>query len=143
MRTHETTLTFMWSLGIEEQFYLVWPLLLWIIPRRWLGYAVALILISSFALNISMIKAHPSEVFYLPFTRAWELMAGALIARYRPLRGMRAEWAAVAGLGTILASLLLFGPQTVFPGWAALFPVVGTMLLIVSRRKCAQSYSHR
>jgi peptidoglycan/LPS O-acetylase OafA/YrhL len=80
---HLKPLLHLWSLGIEEQFYLVWPLLLWSLPRTRLQLATGVILAASFILNVAMIAHHPAETFYLPFTRAWELMAGQLLRRHR------------------------------------------------------------
>src|SRR5580704_8165340 len=72
----------LWSLGIEEQFYLFWPLLLMAAQRLRLNLlAMALgIAALSFALNVAMIGKDPIATFYLPFTRAWELLAGGALA---------------------------------------------------------------
>src|SRR4030081_630578 len=69
----------LWSLGIEEQFYLFWPLMLMLVVRLRLGIlaAVSVIGVASFALNVVLIDSNPMATFYLPFTRAWELLAGA------------------------------------------------------------------
>ena len=72
----------LWSLGIEEQFYIVWPLLLYLFAKRswnilWMIAGVALL---SFALNIIRIGADPSGTFYSPFSRSWELALGAFLA---------------------------------------------------------------
>ena len=72
----------LWSLGIEEQFYLFWPLLLMLAARLRLSIlAVAAMLgIASFLLNVALIGSNPVATFYLPFTRAFELLAGAVLA---------------------------------------------------------------
>src|SRR5882757_2012930 len=72
----------LWSLGIEEQFYLAWPLLLMLFARlRWNLLTVAIAIgVASFALNVALIGSNPVATFYLPFTRAWELLAGAVLA---------------------------------------------------------------
>lgn len=72
----------LWSLGIEEQFYIVWPLLLWLTWKRKLNFfAVTLVIaLGSFYLNISSIKQDPVAAFYSPLTRFWELMCGGLLA---------------------------------------------------------------
>ena len=72
----------LWSLGIEEQFYLVWPLLLMLAARLRLSIlAVAAMLgVASFVLNVALIGSDPVATFYLPFTRAFELLAGAALA---------------------------------------------------------------
>ncbi len=72
----------LWSLGIEEQFYLVWPPILMLAARlriRPLGVTAAIGLLS-FVLNIALIGDNPVATFYLPFTRAWELLAGGALA---------------------------------------------------------------
>ncbi|MCI5157982.1 MAG: hypothetical protein D3906_05980 [Candidatus Electrothrix sp. AUS1_2] len=72
----------LWSLGIEEQFYIIWPLLLWLTwKRKFNFFAVTLaIAIGSFYLNIKGIKQDAAATFYSPFTRFWELMCGGLLA---------------------------------------------------------------
>jgi peptidoglycan/LPS O-acetylase OafA/YrhL len=122
----------LWSLGIEEQFYLVWPWILWLLPRRWLIPAVASMLAGSFALNLLMIDNHPSATFYLPFTRAWELLAGALLTQTPRQIGRSAEAFGLSGLALMTAALFLFNTHTLFPGWAAALPVIGTMLVLIS-----------
>jgi peptidoglycan/LPS O-acetylase OafA/YrhL len=130
---HLKPLLHLWSLGIEEQFYLVWPWLLLVVPRRWFLRFVLAVMLGSFALNILLIHGYPSATFYLPITRAWELMAGALVARWQPERGARSGWIAAAGVIAIGASLFWFNSRTVFPGWAAALPVAGTTLLLCSK----------
>ena len=129
---HMKPLLHLWSLGIEEQFYLVWPLLLWLLPRKRLLLTTGIIFSASFALNIAMIAQYPSETFYLPFTRAWELMAGAALAQTSRKDGRHHDLFAAIEIATIALSFLLINTKTLFPGWAALAPVVGTVFLIRS-----------
>src|SRR5260370_34086514 len=70
------------SLGTEEQFYRFWPLMLMLVARLRLSMlaAVAVVGIASFVLNVALIGSNPVATFYLPFTRAWELLAGAALA---------------------------------------------------------------
>src|ERR1700741_2407234 len=72
----------LWALGIEEEFYLAWPLIL-MLAARWrsgLLAVAAAIALASFLLNVALIGHDPVATFYLPFTRAWELLAGGVLA---------------------------------------------------------------
>ena len=127
----------LWSLGIEEQFYIVWPLLLGWAWRRWNFFAFAgLIAAASFALSLYLTDTHMVAAFYSPLTRFWELMAGGLLAyaRLRKPEGAasHANLFAPAGLVALGAGMLLFDSHTAFPGWAALLPVGGAVLLIAA-----------
>jgi peptidoglycan/LPS O-acetylase OafA/YrhL len=127
---HAKPLLHLWSLGIEEQFYLAWPLALWTCPRRWRLALVCGIIILSFGLNVTLVKSHPAATFYLPFTRAWELMAGAAIAGVT-IASWRLRYLA-AGIGFCLGiAFFLYDARMAFPGWAALAPVTGTALTIL------------
>jgi peptidoglycan/LPS O-acetylase OafA/YrhL len=125
----------LWSLGIEEQFYLAWPLILMLAVRlRWnLISVAAAIAIASFLLNVALIGSDPVATFYLPFTRAWELLAGGLLACVWS-RIDQSEWAsnwrAALGLGLIAIALATLNVHRAFPGWWALLPVAGSALLL-------------
>jgi peptidoglycan/LPS O-acetylase OafA/YrhL len=123
----------LWSLGIEEQFYLAWPLAVWLTPRRWRTVLIVGTIIGSFALNITLIGRYPEATFYLPFTRIWELIAGALLVgvsvRSATLREV--SFPIFACVGTILV-FTLYNGHTQFPGWAALAPVAVTAAAILS-----------
>jgi peptidoglycan/LPS O-acetylase OafA/YrhL len=129
---HLKPLLHLWSLGIEEQFYLAWPWLLWAVPRTWLTPVIILVMAASFALNVSMVEHHPSEAFYLPFTRAWELFAGAVLVQFPRRKDANNEFFAFAGIIAIAGAFFFVDSRTVFPGWAAALPVGGTMLLLQS-----------
>ena len=125
----------LWSLGIEEQFYLFWPLVLILARRFRLGFfAVAAVVgAASFALNVALIGFDPVATFYLPFTRAWELLAGgALACGFGRLSQTKAasNWRATAGLLLIAVSAALLDSKSAFPGWRATFPVLGSVLLL-------------
>ena len=127
----------LWSLGVEEQFYIVWPLIIMGLRRRpnWTISAIVLIGISSFCLNVALIDNHEAD-FYSPVTRAWELMLGASLAWLRrrddmaPPAKLSADIWTVAGLILILGSTLLFDQQSLYPGWLALVPTIGTSLIL-------------
>lgn len=128
----------LWSLGVEEQFYIVWPLLLGLAwRRRWnLPLLIALIALASFGLNLYWTETRITAAFYSPFTRFWELMAGGALAwlRFaRPQARVPAPDAlSVAGLLLIALGVALLDGATAFPGWAALLPVLGTAAVIAA-----------
>jgi hypothetical protein len=104
--------------------------LLWLLPRNRLLLSTAIILAASFLLNVAMIPHYPSATFYLPFTRAWELMTGAAIAQTAIQDRRHDDLFAAIGIAAIALSLFLINEKTPFPGSAAAVPVVGTALLI-------------
>ena len=125
-----------WSLAIEEQFYIVFPLLLLLAVRwggrRWIGVVLALFALS-LAASIRITPVDPDAAFYLAPTRAWELLLGALLAsgivpsvRFPVLR----EALAVVGLALIGYAVFHFSSATPFPGSSALIPCLGAALLI-------------
>lgn len=125
-----------WSLSVEEQFYVVFPIVLWIVLRRGRVFAasvLAFLTILSLMLSVSVLPNRPDAAFYLSHLRAWELGIGALLAMVaqswlisRPLR----EIVAAAGMLAIVISVALYDNHTPFPGIAALLPCVGTAALI-------------
>ena len=123
----------LWSLGIEEQFYLAWPLVLMVTPRRILTQVICVTLLASYALNIALLKDHPSAVFYLPFTRVWELAAGALVLKIPRFEARTTDTLAFIGAILLGVSFFAFNDKTPFPGFAATVPVAGTMLLLSSK----------
>ncbi|MEH2564499.1 acyltransferase family protein [Bradyrhizobium sp. AZCC 2289] len=125
----------LWSLGIEEQFYLFWPLLLMLAVRLRLSIvAVASILgVGSFLLNVALIGSDPVATFYLPFTRAFELLAGAVLARgWSGISQTSAagNLRALIGVGLIAVAAAVLDPHRAFPGWWAILPVAGAALLL-------------
>ena len=114
----------LWSLAVEEQFYIFWPLLLWASwrLRANLLMVTAVVAISSFGLNISKIGIDPIGAFYAPQTRFWELLIGAMLA-YVTLHPQRIfgvvgsklkDIASIAGLILVLGSALLFNKALAF-----------------------------
>lgn len=132
----------LWSLGIEEQFYLVWPALAVFAWRR--GWAIGrfMLLLAVFSLLASIFLTRPDPVasFFLPLTRAWELLAGACLSWL--VFNHRLNWCvtnpaagnllSVFGFGLLLAGFGLINTKSMFPGAWALLPVVGAVLLIAA-----------
>lgn len=133
----DKTLLHLWSLAVEEQFYIAWPLLLWAITRRrWplLG-SIALIAAMTFALNVSLVfSGHITHAFYSPISRTWELMVGAWLAvAHRHGVTWLSRWRSVqswGGITLIVAGLSLIEPTSAFPGFWALLPALGTALIV-------------
>jgi peptidoglycan/LPS O-acetylase OafA/YrhL len=125
----------LWSLGIEEQFYLFWPLILMLVARMRLGFlaAASVIGVASFALNVALIGSDPVATFYLPFTRAWELLVGAALAcGWNRIDQSDAVSNLRAAIGLVLIGVAtgVLDPHRAFPGWWAILPVAGAVLLL-------------
>ena len=140
----------LWSLGIEEQFYLFWPALLWIAWKaRFSRIAlIGLTVIVSFGLNVRGIDTDSTATFYSPLTRLWELSCGSLLAwcvMYPPR--VFAIWSAkvgddvwpalasAAGVALLAASYVGIRQSAAYPGALALFPVGGAVLLIAAGQR--------
>ncbi|RBB36790.1 acyltransferase [Burkholderia reimsis] len=129
----------LWSLGVEEQFYIAWPFVLWAAHKgKRIGWACAVIGLASFTANVALISDHPSSAFYWPITRMWELLAGAALAiGAGQLRPVTRKWANILSAGGALLCLTSFAvlnARAAFPGWWALMPVSGAVALIAAGR---------
>jgi len=150
----------LWSLGIEEQFYIVWPLLAWFAWKRKINLLTltAYVALVSFALNIQQISQYPVATFYSPLTRFWELSCGTLIACYSTNKvesfthaknwihsllskifhgdEQRKDSRALADIISFFGPLLLaygfwrINKESDFPGYWALVPVLGAVSII-------------
>ncbi|MFU8814586.1 MAG: acyltransferase family protein [Pseudomonadales bacterium] len=127
-----------WSLSVEEQFYLLFPmamLLCWRFAQKHIMALFAVGFVMSLLLAEWSSTRHVSANFYLAPTRAWELLAGAMLAklemdRGRPDRGMASATLPAVGVALIVAAILLMDDATRHPSLITLAPVLGTMLLI-------------
>lgn len=143
----------LWSLGIEEQFYMVWPVALWAAYRaRVQRLALCLALIAaSFALNAAFVHSNPVAAFYSPVTRFWELLAGSVVAYFAtpagraalaeksllrrvlaPSTGAAGGLQALIGFGLLAAAVATVTRENAFPGWWALLPVLGTCFILAA-----------
>ncbi len=150
----------LWSLGVEEQFYIVWPLLLWLAwETRFSLLAITIVVAAiSFALNIGSIRSDAVTAFYSPQTRFWELMAGSVLANmalnrqniFTKLRKKLATWLnrtayaqttevngnilcdaqSILGAALIAIGVFVITNERSFPGWWALLPTLGAVLII-------------
>lgn len=141
----ESPLLHTWSLAVEEQFYLVWPLLVIVAivagrryNRSFIPLLIAgllLVLAASFGISIWGTQHRPVAAFYLMPTRGWEFAIGGLVAVLAPkvsVSDLRINIAfSVLGLAAIGLSIFTFSPATSFPGVAALLPALGTACVIV------------
>jgi peptidoglycan/LPS O-acetylase OafA/YrhL len=131
-----------WSLAVEEQFYVVYPTIFLLTvgfasrfsARLRLTFLLSAIIVASYAYSVVFTAANPSSAFFSPFTRAWELALGALIAVSGPtLRRLPSRAAALiswAGFVAIVVSSVTLTSASVYPGALVIFPVVGAGLII-------------
>ncbi|MGP7813398.1 acyltransferase family protein [Glutamicibacter soli] len=136
-----------WSLSTEEQFYLVWPILiglLVLLAIRWgrktqpvALTGIAFIFAVSLGYSVYATATDPGIAYFSTFTRGWEFAAGALVAAFgarahAPKSDVLSSIAAWVGLGAIVLSALTFNGEMSFPGAIALLPVMGTALLLLA-----------
>jgi peptidoglycan/LPS O-acetylase OafA/YrhL len=140
----------LWSLGIEEQYYLLWPALLFLCRKRASATIVLLLALAliSFAFNLQLTASNRSMAYYLPLTRFWELMIGSGLAYWAranaPRAGSGGRWLStssqlaphlanlksILGVAAILLSLVVINERKAFPGWWALLVCAGAALVI-------------
>jgi peptidoglycan/LPS O-acetylase OafA/YrhL len=149
--TPPSPLQHFWSLAVEEQFYLVWPILLGVLifgitrkarptkhshetPRYRILAALAIIIVASFVWSIVQTAEEPTAAYFSPLTRTWELAAGAVLAVASPyIKKIPAAHRVIAswvGLAGIVLTAFVFTESTPFPGYAVALPILSTVLVI-------------
>ena len=127
-----------WSLSVEEQYYLFFPLMLLALHQRrnWLAPVLWTVFLTSLVLSVALVATKPSAAFYLLPSRAWELMLGGLLGLDSfggPSDARHGKVASLLGYALILVPIFAYTPSTAFPGLAALPPAIGAALLIWGR----------
>ncbi|WP_176141227.1 acyltransferase family protein [Agreia bicolorata] len=138
-----------WSLSLEEQFYLIWPLMLlgasWLAVKYWSGkrwnalFAVVVaVSILSLAFSIIYTQTNAAQAYFVTFTRMWEFGAGAVLAllpRLRPTKAWLSNLLGYGGIAIVLGCGYFYDKSTPFPGSAAILPVIGTMAIILASHR--------
>ncbi len=125
-----------WSLAVEEQFYIFFPLLVVLVIRYFkprLKQVLASVAIISFGFSVYYTTRDASSAFYLPHFRTWELMIGSLLAVGLMPDGLSPKWMntlSLAGMAGIMSSIFIYNDNTLFPGVSALLPTAGAALVI-------------
>ena len=151
----------LWSLAVEEQFYIFWPLILWLAWKANLNLLLVCIflMIASFFVNIIWVEKYPAQIFFLPFGRFWELLVGSVLAwilLYRPhpfgfemnllnrskfnnisLVLIQNGVITFIGIVLLIASIFFINKNDPFPSYAAVAPVTGAVLIIIGGNSSA------
>lgn len=140
--SHEKLLLHTWSLSVEWQFYILFPLvlvILWkLIPnRKFMGFMLIAGFLVSLAISVIMTPRTPGAAFYLLPTRAWEMLAGGLVYFYGhqfSLNRFLSRTLEILGFGLIVLSLIFFDSSTPWPGYHALVPIIGSVMILMAAR---------
>tara|TARA_B110000908_G_C10238413_1_gene444718 strand:- start:266 stop:2197 length:1932 start_codon:yes stop_codon:yes gene_type:complete len=131
-----------WSLAVEEQFYVVFPMLLFVLwkwCRKYLFFGVVAMATLSLALSCYGASRFQDATFYLLPARAWEMLAGSILAVWlgkneKVLSSATNEFLSWGGILMIMGAMIFYTSETIFPGWSAILPVVGSALFILANK---------
>ncbi|MFT5329978.1 MAG: peptidoglycan/LPS O-acetylase OafA/YrhL [Parasphingorhabdus sp.] len=134
----------LWTLGVEEQFYIFFPVSIAILAKigfrkraasqNWICNFVLMTVVVSLGMSILLSKQHSVFAYLMPFTRAWEFGAGALLAMLPSVSLRLRPVLAILGFALIVLAIIFFDDATPYPSFFACLPVVGTMVIIASGR---------
>jgi peptidoglycan/LPS O-acetylase OafA/YrhL len=152
---HPSLVTHFWSLAVEEQFYIFWPVVVLSMARlvdpRHLDRALAATLVLGVTVSawwsIQLSAGDPVAAYYSPFTRFWELGLGCLLATVASSRPIRSVWlkrlAAGLGVALLVVAVTTLNSASVYPGWRAWLPCVATAALIWAGVGCDRTVVSR
>ncbi len=122
----------LWSLAVEAQFYVLFPLLAVVLTRTLVAPVLTVLLVASFIYGLIDLPRNPAAAYFLPQSRVWELLAGVLLARFGDVKLPGRGLAAAGGLIAILAAAMMFNRDMPFPGWRAVVPVSGALAVVAA-----------
>jgi len=134
----------LWSLAVEEQFYILWPLILWVAWKRSINLLLITITLAaaSFIVNIAFFSSFPTQTFFYPFGRFWELLVGSVLAWFYLYRNSLftvserlANVISVLGLAFLFGGVFFISEKFDFPSYTAVVPIVGAVLVIFAGSK--------
>lgn len=138
--SHKRLLLHTWSLSVEWQFYILYPILIFFVSKFSLKITPKVIIvffIISFSYSVLKSYSDPSYAFYMLPSRAWEMLLGGLV--YYAVKQNRCkankDWCYFLGIFSIVISIFLYSPSTIWPGVAALLPTLGTALIIYAGKE--------
>ncbi len=143
-RADEVPLLHLWSLAVEEQYYILFPVTLFVLlrygKRTVAAGVIAALTIASLVYAQWAVRQAPSEAFFFLTSRAWELFVGSLLAlvAWPRVSARVAGWIGLAGVVAIMAPVFLYSRDTAFPGLAALPPVLGAAALIYAGKQAPE-----